>query len=186
MKKNYILCFCAFILLINILVYIRFVQYPQRQQVVIARELGTISEPLSADSTVELPLEGNGDMLVSFSVFFSTYGRKNMGEISLEILNQGKIITQNTVDMQNLEDNAWYDFSGLDVRLEKGEAYQVKLTSTPIKGGISVWFDNDGVLVSSYWQTHQITPFEWLFVNITYSVVCLIILGIHFWLRKEG
>ena len=186
MKKNYILCFCAFILLINILVYIRFVQYPQRQQVVIARELETISEPLSADSTVELSLEGNGDMLVSFSVFFSTYGRKNMGELSLEILNQDKIITRNAVDMQNLEDNAWYDFSGLNVKLERGKTYQIKLTSTPITDSISVWFDNNGALVSSYWQTHQITPLEWFFVNITYSVVCLIILGMHFWLRKEG
>lgn len=186
MKKAYIAWFVIFILFVNVFVYIRFIQYPQSQQIILAQDLKTISEPLSADSTVELTLPGTGDTMITFSVFFSTYGRENKGELSVEFFKGEKIIGKKTVDMSDLEDNASYDFTGLNVKLEKGETYRVSLTSVPIEGGVSVWFDDNGILVSNYQQVHQITLQEWASVNITYSILCFVILKMRFWLKKEG
>ena len=79
MKKAYIAWFSVFILFINVFVYIRFVQYPQSRQVIIAQELRTISEPLSTDSAVELTLTGTGDTLTSLSVFSRRMAGKTRG-----------------------------------------------------------------------------------------------------------
>lgn len=186
MKKAYIAWFSVFILFINVFVYIRFVQYPQSRQVIIAQELRTISEPLSTDSAVELTLTGTGDTLTSLSVFFSTYGRENQGEISVEIFDGEKLVGQKTVDMNDLKDNASYDFTDLNVMLKKRETYRVRLTSVPMEGGVSVWFDDNGTLVSSCRQIHRITVLEWISVNVTYSILWLVILKMRFWLKKEG
>lgn len=186
MKRTYIAWFSAFLLFVNVFVYFRFVQFPQSRQITLAQDLKKISEPLSRDSTVELTLTGTGDTLTSFSVFFSTYGRENKGDLSVEFFDGEKSIGQKTVDMSDLEDNASYDFTGLNVKLKKQETYWVRLTSMPIEGGVSVWFDDNGILVSSYRQIHQITLLEWVSVNITYSILCFVILRMHFWLKKEG
>lgn len=186
MKKSHIILFISLMLFVNLLVYLRFVLFPKSSQVIIAHELKTVSEPLTADSFVEADWVGTGDTMTSFSVFFSTYNRENTGTISLEILDGEQTIAQKHIELNELSDNSQYSFSDINVKMEKDKVYRARVYSEPLEGGVSVWFDGNGNLISSYQQLHKISPLEWFFVNVTYSITCCIIIAMHCWLKKEG
>lgn len=76
--------------------------------------------------------------LLSVSIFFGTYCRKNNGTVFVDIKDRYKnTIGKAEVDASRLQDNAFREF-GLGVKLEAGKAYELRIWTMHCRSGQSV------------------------------------------------
>ena len=79
----------------------------------------------------ELPAPGSNPVLKSVAVTFATNARVNEGDVTVELLSGGEVITSWNIKASELLDNAIREFEARDgIRLNSDSTYTVRITET--------------------------------------------------------
>lgn len=141
--------FVILTILLNIIIYLRFYQFPISSSQIIGSELYEITGEIKEDNFVEQEFIANGTSINSIKLFLSTFGRENTGTTNIDILDRdNNIIISQNINNKHILDND-YTIVKFDKNvLKKDKIYKIKINSRNVKQGITCWEDKFGKLIA--------------------------------------
>ena len=78
--------FMLLTILVNVIVYLRFVKYPQNRTQLFGEELSVLSGEINMENNISQNFTAAGAKLVSMEIFFSTYATSVKQQLLLKII----------------------------------------------------------------------------------------------------
>ena len=177
--------FLAMMCMVNVIVYIQYYATEKIDKVIIGENLISLTGEINSENSVSTSFPGNGNALVAFDIFFSTYNRTNNGTLTCTIEEDEQIVFSDTMDMVLLEDNSFFRIQCKDITLKEGQEYKLTVFSETEENSVTAWLDESGNLVSNLYTVKKLPLTGLLLTNLTYALInYLLCLMIHFLRRK--
>lgn len=171
MKKNTIFLI-FFTVLLNIIIYLRFYQFPISTIQTIGSELYEITGDINRENFVEQEFIAKGTSIDSIKLFLSTFGRKNTGSTFIDILDKdNNVIISSSIDNERVVDNNYSITKFKKNDLEKEKIYKIKIYSTNNIQGITCWKDKYGKLISNINYNVELNFKYIIIINIIFIIV---------------
>lgn len=161
--------FMLLTILVNVIVYLRFVKYPQNRTQLFGEELSVLSGEINMENNISQNFTAAGAKLVSMEIFFSTYARENIGETTIAIKNHKQNIFETKINNSLVIDNAYQKIETGQVLLREGQTYCITVSSSIKEGGISAWKDKQGQLVAKVEYEQMFGIEQWICVNVAFG-----------------
>lgn len=183
-KKKDLLLIIFLMIIVNLIVYVRFIKYPIIQEQIIGEQLSELTGEINNNNSISEQFIAKDNAIKEISIFFSTYNRENTGITKLEVLENNKSIYHTDINNKDILDNEYYNINRDIVEVKKGEKYELVISSDLQEGGVTAWRDKENHLVAKI--TYEV-PMTWLYlikINLIFLILNIFIVKFIRYLRS--
>ncbi|MBC8578933.1 hypothetical protein [Zhenhengia yiwuensis] len=179
---------CVFLfiltLMVNLIIFVRFMVFPQNEEQIIGQNLVSITEDINMNNTIIQTLIPNNDTIVGMEIFFSTFNRENPGNTNISLLDGDKEIFNYEIDNSKIIDNEYLELDNLRINVEKGHVYTLMLSSDNSNEGITAWKDAENNLVLTIEYAKVLNILQIIFINVVFLILNIVWIKLFTFLKR--